>query len=147
MSSFSRKVLRTGGMAALLVILCVGAMAQAKRTFQAGELVVWVKSGAGTINDVKKAVAGVRGEVLRPLGREDVYQLRVLNAQGGIAADDETVKAVESLRQNPMFRYVGTNELYYALDTTPNDPQYPQQWHLPLMNMPKAWDVRCKPTV
>ena len=45
-----------------------------------------------------------------------------------------------SLMATGMFEYAVPNWICYPLET-PNDPQYPNQWHHPQINSPDAWDI------
>lgn len=47
---------------------------------------------------------------------------------------------VERLRKDKQVRYVQEN-LIANTRLIPNDPEYPSQWNLPLINMPQAWDI------
>jgi|GEM_PF-1351011 len=39
------------------------------------------------------------------------------------------------------YQYVEPDWICYPIDTIPNDPNYGQQWHHPVMDCPKAWDL------
>src|ERR1041385_4309751 len=58
-------------------------------------------------------------------------------------APEDTMKTIEALRQHPD---VVTAEPHYIMraDITPNDPRFVsnEQYALPLMNAPQAWDTR-----
>jgi len=49
-------------------------------------------------------------------------------------------KVVEALRHNPHVDFAEL-DLQIAPDAVPNDPGYTQQWHLPRMATPSAWDL------
>jgi len=52
----------------------------------------------------------------------------------------QTLKLVEMLREQTDVLYAEPNYLYSALAVTPNDPLYGQQWNLPMIELPAAWD-------
>ncbi len=56
-----------------------------------------------------------------------------------IPPDKTVAEMVELYGENPLVEYAEPNYIIYAY-WTPNDPFYSLQWHLPLMNMPSAWD-------
>lgn len=47
-------------------------------------------------------------------------------------------KAIENLKKDPDVEYVGHN-FATGISSTPNDPVYPQQWHLNKINAPSTW--------
>ncbi len=114
-----------------------------RRAFVAGELLVSVPHGtaAATVADIAKSVNATVVKsfgALDAAGSRDTYWLRI---SGNAVPDADTLNAVNTLKQDPRVLYAGVNHLSYPLDSIPNDPRYPEQWHLPLMNMPKAWDI------
>ncbi len=52
----------------------------------------------------------------------------------------DTLHIIKSLRRRADVRYAQPNYIRKAL-AIPNDPQYPRQWHFPLINLPQSWDV------
>ncbi|HRY97873.1 MAG TPA: S8 family serine peptidase [Bacteroidales bacterium] len=51
------------------------------------------------------------------------------------------IKALaEDLAEDPTVEFAEPNYLVYTMSTTPNDPLYPNQWHLGAVNAPQAWD-------
>ncbi len=44
-------------------------------------------------------------------------------------------------RKQPEVRYAQLNYIYHLTQFTPNDPFYTQQYHLPLINCPLAWEL------
>jgi len=51
------------------------------------------------------------------------------------------------LQRNPFVQYVELNYLVHALEV-PDDPFWPQQWALPKIGAPQAWDIaRCLGTI
>src|SRR5262245_21669186 len=53
---------------------------------------------------------------------------------------DDPVHAAENLARQPEVLYAQPNYLN-RLDSVPNDPGWSQQWNLPVINMPQAWDI------
>jgi serine protease len=75
-----------------------------------------------------------------PLGLERVEQSRpgltvyrltqtVIGAMGAQARVDRTNAAVEELRKRPDVEFAQPNYLYRIVQTTPNDPEFKNQWH------------------
>jgi serine protease len=56
---------------------------------------------------------------------------------------DDPVRAAEDLSRQPEVLYAQPNYLS-RLDSVPNDPGWSQQWNLPAINMPQAWDINGK---
>ena len=52
----------------------------------------------------------------------------------------QTAALINQLRQNPEIEYAEPNYLRSAT-YVPTDPEYPKQWHYPLINLPSAWNV------
>lgn len=49
-------------------------------------------------------------------------------------------EALDYLSIDPSVEYAEPNYYVQALDTTPNDPKYSEQWGLPKVSAPAAWD-------
>jgi subtilisin family serine protease len=75
--------------------------------------------------------AGVRREqTLRKVG---LYVVR--------APEDKRDEALASLAKSRLVEDVGRELVLHGLDTTPRDPDWPDQWGLRLAGFPAAWDV------
>ena len=57
------------------------------------------------------------------------------------APEGKRNRALASLRRERSVDYVQREQLVDGLETTPNDPQWPDQWGLRTMGFPRAWDV------
>jgi subtilisin family serine protease len=136
---FSAQVSLTVGLA--LLVLGGKAGAAGGAAFVPGDVLVWAQSGTSP-NAVTSAGAEANCEFVRACLMADVYLLRVKTAAGVAPTVQQTEDAIAALKQKNIFRWVGPNTIYYPLDTTPNDPRYREQWHLPLMNLPQAWDIQ-----
>jgi serine protease len=99
-----------------------------------GELLVRFKDGAGP----RESGSALR--VLRaPIEPGDMHWIGDVLHLRGIDIDDP-VHAAENLSRQPEVLFAQPN--YIArVDALPNDPGYPQQWNLPAINMPQAWDI------
>ncbi len=97
--------------------------------FVPGELLVRFKPGRGpaALNELRPGIQGT--EELPRLG---VHRLRV---PPGHEQD-----LIERLRRRPDVEYAQPNYVYRAL-FTPNDRYFPDQWNLPAIHAPEAWDV------
>ena len=74
----------------------------------------------------------------RPHGADLLPGLRLARV-----ASEDTLKTIEALRQNPEVLTAEPNYILRA-DLTPNDPRFVsnEQYALPLMSAPQAWDTR-----
>jgi subtilisin family serine protease len=59
---------------------------------------------------------------------------------GAAATEEQTRAAVEALRRLPEVEYAHADVPMYFF-ATPNDPDYPLQWHYRAINLPAAWSV------
>lgn len=50
-------------------------------------------------------------------------------------------QAIERCEKSGIVDMVERNALRYPLMTAPNDPRYAEQWALPMISLPEAWDV------
>ena len=97
--------------------------------------------------------AGVPGrEMLLDIG-DDIAQQETFRLLGIPAAQSivrvtdstmqlklQTLQMISALRMRPDVKSADPNYIRRASAGT-NDPQYPLQWHYPLINLPQAWDV------
>jgi serine protease len=83
-----------------------------------------------------------RQETFRALGIRQTESNRTIHraADAGIQRKADTLQIIKSLRRRADVRYAQPNYIRNAL-AIPNDPQYPRQWHYPLINLPQSWDV------
>jgi len=56
------------------------------------------------------------------------------------STDKDVLSVAREFAQSDLIEYAEPIPVYY-LDTTPNDPQFSQQDHLPQIKAPEAWDV------
>ncbi len=106
---------------------------------------------AETVGMVRQAGAHNRGALmgLHKQGLAPEQQLNRLQAAADkkVAIADpeqqarwETLMTIKSLRSDPRVAYAEPNYRLQALGE-PNDPAYVSQWHLPLINLPAAWET------
>ena len=81
-------------------------------------------------------------ETFRALGIRQTESNRFNPRTGdpNIQRKADTLHIIKSLRRRADVRYAQPNYIRRAL-AIPNDPQYPRQWHYPLINLPQSWDV------
>jgi len=97
----------------------------------AGELLVSAASGVSDA-DLESSYKGHGGRKVRTLSQIKVHQIKV---------PDNAVDAVEAaLKRNPKFSIVERNFIAQA-NLVPNDPNFGNQWHLPKVSAPAAWDL------
>jgi subtilisin family serine protease len=103
------------------------------------------------------APAYVPGEVLvkfkpavGPLGAQNTLAAQGLQVMGAIQSIDvlkvtvepgQELETIARLQREPSVLYAEPNYIAFAFDTIPNDPMYGNQWGLPKINGPAAWDI------
>jgi thermitase len=103
------------------------------------------------------APAYVPGEILvkfkptvGPLGAQDTLAAQGLQVTGTIqpievlkvtVAPGEELETVAALQREPSVLYAEPNYIAFAFDIIPNDPMYGNQWGLPKIKAPAAWDI------
>lgn len=109
--------------------------------FIPGEMVLTVHGGI-LLESAREMANSVNAELIT-LPVQDTYLLRLRGTSGISEAElkQKTLEAVERLRADKKVLYLRPNYLFQRHDTIPNDPRYGEQWALPMINMPKAWDV------
>lgn len=109
----------------LVLLPLAGAMASAP--YREGEVLVKYRDAAGP---VKQMVAGA---VVRTAAAPGLRRVR-------LPVGVPVAEAVARYRHDPAVLYAEPN--YIARKTArPDDPRYPEQWALPLMQLPLAWDI------
>jgi subtilisin family serine protease len=103
------------------------------------------------------APAYVPGEILvkfkpavGPLGTQNTLAAQGLQVAGAIQSIDvlkvtvepgQELETIARLQREPSVLYAEPNYIAFAFDTIPNDPLYGNQWGLPKINAPAAWDI------
>jgi len=82
---------------------------------------------------IDAAFARARVRLDRKLARTELYVAK--------AADGRRDQALASLRRERSVERLQREVLVSGLDTTPNDPSWPDQWGLRTMGFTRAWDV------
>ncbi len=101
---------------------------------EAERLVVAVEPGTGDPG-VRDGIRGAGGSLLRRSARLDAYVVKV--PRGRDAAD---VAAAIVKGAAGTVRYVQPDGRAHVA-MAPTDPRYPEQWHLPKVGAPAAWDL------
>ncbi len=97
-----------------------------------GELIVKFKP---SISSQRSTLALTR------MGAKSIRSLDIINAKVVAIADEDPVAAAARLSAMEEVEYAEPNYIVHALDTTPNDPMFAQQWALPKIKAPLAWDT------
>lgn len=99
--------------------------------FVQDELLVQVKPGA-PLEKIHKAFADEGASVAGEIPQLNIRRIKI--------PAHLREKARKNFSKNPNFKFVEPN---YIADptTTPNDPSYPSQWHLPKISAPLGWDT------
>lgn len=96
-----------------------------------GELLVAPRSGVSEA-EIEAEYRGHGGRRVRALSQIKVHQIQV---------PDNALEAIEAaLKRNPKFSLVEKNFIAQA-SLVPNDPNFANQWHLPKVSAPAAWDL------
>jgi subtilisin family serine protease len=109
----------------------------APRTPQAvpGEYIV--KRGPAGSPNLAAAVRALGGDIVDALPSIDAVVVRMRGPGAlSLGALDRELRAMARVA------YVEPNWRVHALDTLPDDPDFPRQWGLPQIKAPTAWDTR-----
>jgi thermitase len=106
-------------------------LAQPQVSWVADELLVGFHAGVADA-DAEAAYRGHGAAKLEKLRGLDIHRVRVPAA---------ALEAIEqALARRPEVKFVERNRAL-ALDMIPSDPSYSNQWHLPKISGPAAWDI------
>ena len=106
-----------------------------------GEIILYMQPGTDPAV-VNALAATVNPTSVTPLLLKDCYVLELPVAR---ATPVDTATAVATLKMSPSVRWVNASRIFKVHQTsaapklTPNDPQFAQQWALPLIHVPQAW--------
>jgi serine protease len=100
-------------------------------TYAPGEIIVKFKDGVSK-QQATTALADLGTSLISTNAQIGIQQLR-------ISADKTVEEMVAAFSSRPDVEYAEPNYIAHAF-MTPNDPYYSYQWHMPLINMPAAWD-------
>jgi thermitase len=96
-----------------------------------GELLISPRAGVSD-SDLEGIYKGYGGRKLRALSQSNVHHIQV---------PAHALENIErALRNNPKVSFVEKNFVAQA-NFAPNDPNFPNQWHLPRVSAPAAWDL------
>ena len=101
-------------------------------TFVPGELLVKFKTGVSSSLSNNLMIANDAHYVRTLYGSP----VQLWHVQEG----NETA-TIEALNANPNVEYAEPNYIYYAFDTTPNDPGFTNQWAHDRIESEAAWDI------
>ncbi len=91
------------------------------------------QSAVATVNSAGRAIPM---QVERFGGSDVIEGLRLAHV-----APEDTLDAIAALKAQPDVMYADPNYILHADLTTPNDPQYGQQYGWPKISAPQAWDI------
>jgi len=74
---------------------------------------------------------GIEGDPHRRLTPDDDMRRR----------KQDTLEVIRALRRRPDVHSAEPNFIVSHYATIPDDPEYPRQWHFPLINLPDAWEI------
>jgi subtilisin family serine protease len=102
--------------------------------YQADTLLLMVAPGADR-DEIKKDLEEVHGQIVGGLSGSGMEILIVKTEKGKL---NETEKKLNTKKND--FSLIQRNHRYKA-SFVPNDPQYRNQWHLPVIRAQQAWDI------
>jgi subtilisin family serine protease len=88
--------------------------------------------------------------VVGPIAAQNTLAAQGLRVTGAIQSIDvlkvtvepgQELETIAALQRDPSVLYAEPNYIAFAFDTLPNDPGYGNQWGLPKINAPAAWDI------
>ncbi|MCC6285593.1 MAG: S8 family serine peptidase [Phycisphaerales bacterium] len=89
--------------------------------------------------DRARALAMLDGLTIKAYGEVDEFIVRASTPEGAAKGTGENELA-SRLMTTGLFEYAHPNWMCYPLDT-PNDPEFPNQWHHQNMQSELAWDI------
>ena len=108
-----------------------GALPQASR-FKPGEVLVKFATGVRS----SQAAANLAAKGLTITGKIPSLDIKRLAVPPG-----QELMWIEELRDEPGLVFAEPNYLAHAAETIPDDPHYTEQWGLPRIRAPEAWDL------
>ncbi len=123
----------------MLIVGCAVAQTLTPDDVVPGEMLLTMK--AGTPIEKARALASGVGADLRPIRVPDTYVLRLRDQQGATPAQllERVQRAVDQLKTDPDVLYIRPHWRARKLEV-PNDPRFGEQWALPMIRAPEAWD-------
>mgnify|MGYP001773426688 CR=1 FL=1 len=123
----------------LLIIGCAVAQTLTPDDVVPGEMLLTMR--AGTSIEKARALANSVGADLRPIRVPDTYVLRLRDQQGATPVQllERVQRAVDQLKTDADVLYIRPHWVRRPFDV-PNDPRYGEQWALPMIRAPEAWD-------
>ena len=116
----------------LMISANVLAIGSERPTWVAGQILVKGKAGLSDAQ-LDKILTKAHGRSIRKLQQIDTHIVEVPPQ-----AEDAVIRA---LSHNPQIDFAEKNKLVEPSAFTPNDPSYSNQWHLPKIQAPNAWDA------
>jgi serine protease len=125
-----------GGPGSISGTVSVGAAATSlgQAEFVPGELIVKFRSGVSLQSVQTLSAGGVQLQQVRPLSLENAYLYRTVQTREAV------LEGLNALRTRADVEYAQPNFILRP-QATPNDPRFADQWNLPAINLPAAWDL------
>ncbi|WP_147021119.1 S8 family serine peptidase [Meiothermus granaticius] len=126
----------TGGTNSISGTVSVGAAASslAQSEFVPGELIVKFRSGVSLQSVQTLSAGGIQLQQVRPLSLANTYLYRTTPTREAV------LQCLNELQGRSDVEYAQPNFILRP-QATPNDPRFPDQWNLPAINVPAAWDL------
>jgi len=116
----------------MLAVLCLGGSAMAAPVGRVPERLL-VKPKHGVAEAALQAVFASHGaQQVDAIKQIDVRILHV--------PEERFARVLRALSNNPNIEFAEP-DVVLAPDMVPNDPWYPNEWHLPNISAPQAWDI------
>ncbi|HIJ95069.1 MAG TPA: S8 family serine peptidase [Desulfuromonadales bacterium] len=112
-----------------LPVFCEAASATNAPAYKEGELLVRFKNPL----KASKSVTAQKSSIIRRFGTLPLHHVRIPT---GVSVSE----ALEGFRNDPNVLYAEPNYIVRKA-TVPDDTRYAEQWNLPLISAPSAWDI------
>jgi thermitase len=83
---------------------------------------------------------GQAEELYRSVGAEPIDEIPQIHVHRVRVPPEALERVQQALSRHQQVAFVEKNRLF-APDATPDDPDYPDQWHLPVISAPQVWDL------
>jgi len=110
-----------------------GQIAHAEPTVKPGEILVKFEADVSSLA-IEATNRDLGASVIETIPALNLYRLRIPDGA-------TVVRMIEMYQQAPGVVYAEPNYVAYALEVTPNDPLFDEQWALAQIEAPAAWDI------
>ncbi|MHB9035313.1 MAG: S8 family serine peptidase [Armatimonadota bacterium] len=117
-------------------VAAFGATAE-KQYYVPNEYIIHVQSGT-SLGTVERLVDRMGASVVSQLPLADTYHIKLGRSGAASLSGHSSLYSTQPVKW--VIDHIQPNYVY-TLSASPNDPDYPKQWGMTMINMPTAWDV------